>query len=147
MNKMLLFHMSLVLLILPIVSMTSPEPVVACTDNSDCVSLGYRYSCVVYRCTDMHSQQADICAADMDCQHQQQCYHGLCLPSTELQPCDTPSHCAGVGMMGCCGGWCCPRAYERWVEGYAHRVDDYIIIFAGSGVTSPASPTLSASIG
>ena len=37
------------------------------------------------------------------------------------------------------GGW--------RLEGYAHRVDDYIVIFAGSGVTSPASITLSASIG
>ena len=109
--SMLLPFLPLLLLQLPLAALASGEAVVACTDPSDCVSLGHRYSCVVYRCTDSYSHTAR-CTADTDCvDHHQLCYHGLCLPRSELQPCDS-QHCAGLGS-GCCGGWCCPAEYHR----------------------------------
>jgi len=112
---------AVLLLLLAYNTQSVEEPGVACVDHSDCVTLGYRYSCVVYRCTDRYSVRTGGCTTDQDCTEDtntEQCHSGLCLPSSELMPCQTQSHCPGADM-GCCGGWCCPELYARQWQNFS----------------------------
>ena len=88
----------LLLVQLPVIYVTTESPVIACIDNSDCVSLGYRWRCGGYMCTDITQYTCTHCT--------HQCYQGLC-----LQPCT--AGCAGEGEA-CCGGWCCPADIYRY---------------------------------
>ena len=139
---------AVLLLLLAYNAQSVEEPGVACVDHSDCVTLGYRYSCVVYRCTDRYSVRTGGCTTDQDCTEDtntEQCHSGLCLPSSELMPCQTQSHCPGADV-GCCGGWCCPELYARWVCRSEFDLNLTNII-ADSGRTSPASLTPSVETG
>ena len=44
-------------------SMTS----VACTDHSDCIVLGHRYGCLLYRCADFTDHSLVSCTTQEDC--------------------------------------------------------------------------------
>ena len=106
------------LLHLPLSKPLLTGPLLACLDQSDCVSLGHLYSCVVYRCTDRYS----TCSLDEDCGLGDVCHQGSCVPVRELQQCTGPSEASTEcdtggtesGVWGCCGGWCCPQAFQRY---------------------------------
>merc|ERR1711915_643755 len=58
---------------------------------------------------------------DEDCGLGDVCHQGRCVPTRELKQCTGPSDAstecdrggAESGVWGCCGGWCCPQAFQR----------------------------------
>eukprot|EP00092_Neocalanus_flemingeri_P067530 GFUD01082443.1.p1 GENE.GFUD01082443.1~~GFUD01082443.1.p1 ORF type:complete len:355 (-),score=94.32 GFUD01082443.1:11-1075(-) len=101
---------------------------VACTDHSDCTSLGHMYRCLLYRCADYTDTRLVLCSGEEECGDEQQCYmnhllplpSGLCLPYSSLHPCSFQADChAFHGHPHCCGGWCCPTSYFRQLRNFS----------------------------
>jgi len=115
-----------------------------CTDDSDCITLGWKYGCFLYRCLNyidsplprcQLSRTGSLCAAGEKCHwHPLLRGEGLCFPASHLQPCSSTtsttisstssdystsmasaSNCTNPGLQSCCGQWCCPQQYfSQW---------------------------------
>ena len=116
---------ALLLILLDKSNMSSNMSSLACTDHSDCIALGHRYGCLLYKCTDYTDPRLVLCGVEDDCEDGYQCYRhhilpipsGLCLPSSVLHPCSFQADCHAVQEHHhCCGGWCCPTPYFRQVQ-------------------------------